>query len=215
MAAERRAMRQVNPDRLLVNLTISDGENTDKTRIVYNDDHTMDYELDCDASKFFSSEAVPQIYTTYAGVNYSINERPKGTYEAQLGIKCPADGSYTIAATHLDVPLLLEDLRTGIIYDLSNGGYCFFSEAGNIANRFIVRVNNNATGIADFLAETGVSVFASEGRLNITGITDKQVNVFAANGQQVANLTSDGLISVPSGVYLVQAGDSATKVIVK
>ena len=214
-AAERRAMQQVNPNRLIVNLTISDGENSDKTRLVYNDTHTMDYELNCDAAKFISSEAVPQIYTTYSGVNYSINERPKGTYEAQLGIRVPADGTYTIAATRMDVPLLLEDRLTGIIHDLTMGGYVFSAEAGYNSERFSVRINNEETGIADFLAETGVSVFASEGKINLTGIADTTVSVFSVSGQQVAELVSDGLISVPSGTYLVRAGDHTTKVLVK
>ena len=214
-AAERRAMQQVNPNRLRVNLTITDGTNTDKTRIVYNDAHTMDYELDCDAAKFVSSEPIPQIYTTNAGVNYAINERPKGSYVAALTVKCPADGSYTITATRMDVPLFLEDRLTGAMHDLTLGGYSFFAEQGYATGRFYVRLNGNATGIADFLAQTGVSVFASDGKLNITGITDKEVNIFSASGQQVAQMTVDGLISVPTGTYLVQVGDSAMKVIVK
>ncbi len=214
-AAERRAMQQVNPDRLIVNLTISDGENTDKTRIVYNDTHAMGYELDCDASKFISTEAVPQIYTTYQGVNYSINERPKGSYETQLGIKCPADGVYTIAVTRMDVPLLLEDHLTGNTHDLTLGSYSFSAEAGYSPERFSVRINSEETGIADFLAETGVSVFASEGAINLTGINGNAVRIFAANGQQVTEMVADGLVSVPTGTYLVQAGNNTTKVIVK
>ena len=43
---------QFDVQRQIVNLTLSDGTTTDKTRVVFNPDKKAGYERDCDAAKF-------------------------------------------------------------------------------------------------------------------------------------------------------------------
>lgn len=213
-AAARAARAQVNPDRLIVNLTLTDGNYTDKTRVVYNNAHTMDYEAACDAAKFFSSEAVPQLYTTHMGTDYAINERPM-TGDCQLGYVAPAAGELTLTAVRMDMPLRLRDMQTGLVFDLSLGDYTFQTTAGTFPARFILEADRTVTGIADILQQTGVSVMANEQGINLTGINDQEVNIFSVSGQQVAASVANGVVALPQGTYLVQVNDLTTKTIVR
>ena len=80
-----------------MNLEISDGNMTDKTRVVFDDSKAEQYDSGIDANKFLSMEAVPQIYTLDAkDVKYSVNNRPSGSREVRLGVVVPAEGTYTI-----------------------------------------------------------------------------------------------------------------------
>lgn len=146
-ARARRASAKVNRERMIVNLTISDGENADKTRIVFNDKQSMDYELECDASKFLSTENVPQLYSLYNNVKYSINERPNGSGEVKLGFVAKAEGTFTIEAQRMDTPMLLKDNETGITTDLSNGAYEFNATVGTFDNRFTLVKAEDATAL--------------------------------------------------------------------
>ena len=110
----------------------------------------MDYELECDAAKFFSTEAMPQLYTTYAGVNYAINERPADKGGVDLGMKIVCDGIYTISAARMDAAVLLIDHETGYIHDLSVSDYTFNCKAGVYDQRFSIELKDMATGIETF-----------------------------------------------------------------
>lgn len=155
-ARNRRARQMINPDRLLVNLVLSDGENEDVTRVVYNNEKSAGYEAACDAAKFMSTEAVPQLFTVAGDVQYAINERPQG--EVDLGYKAVKAGTYEISTTRMDIPMLLKDLKTGVTFDFSIGqAYSFETEAGNITDRFVLVPNpteNHIEGMTVGDAET-------------------------------------------------------------
>ena len=69
---------QFDVQRQIVNLTLSDGTTTDKTRVVFNPDKKAGYERDCDAAKFESNGA-SELYTVEAlAGRLAINERPEG-----------------------------------------------------------------------------------------------------------------------------------------
>ena len=165
-AQASRAKAQVNPDRLLVNLTVSDGENTDKTRIVFNDRQQMDYEMECDAVKFASTENVPQLYSTYKNVNYAINERPNGNREVQLGFSTKKNGEFSIAAVRMDTPLLLKDTELDITFDLGVGEYTFTAKAGTYDNRFVLTpaATDDATAISNVNADAASNAYDLSGR---------------------------------------------------
>lgn len=76
--------------RLLTDVSISDGEVSDQTRVVINSNAKMDYETARDASKFMSLDTnVPQIYTLGSdGTQYAINERPLSDGTVRLGLLC-------------------------------------------------------------------------------------------------------------------------------
>ncbi|MBQ0023221.1 MAG: leucine-rich repeat domain-containing protein [Prevotellaceae bacterium] len=146
-AKARRAKAQVNRERMLVNIEVSDGVNADKTRIVFNDNQSMDYEMECDAAKFLSTENVPQIYSIHNNVSYAINERPNGSGEVQLGFVAKEDGTFTISPLRMDTPMLLKDAETGITADLSENGYVFSAKAGTYNKRFMLIKAEDATAI--------------------------------------------------------------------
>ena len=150
VSAMRRAADQTA--RLVCNVTLSDGENLDRTRVVLNEKATMQYELTRDASKFMSTNpAMPQIYSVNNGVRYAINERPQGDGIIELGLYAGKNGVYTIGlAADVQATVVLEDRQTGAFVTLTaTDGYTFEAEAGEIAGRFYLHAErkNDATGI--------------------------------------------------------------------
>ena len=144
--ARRRAM-PINPDRLLVNITLSNGEETDQTRVVFNNNAAMGYETACDAAKF-STAGVPQLYTVDSrAVKYAINERPVAEGIVTMGYTAPAAGNYTLAAPRMDAPICIKDNLTGTIHDFSEGSYTFMTEAGTFEDRFTIMMKADETGI--------------------------------------------------------------------
>lgn len=212
--AKKAMKRQLNPERLLVNLAVSDGKNTDKTRVVFNQTKSNKYEMDCDAAKFESSASAIQLYSIEAqGGKMAINERPQGS--VQLGFTAKAAGDYTFSAERMDQPVLLKDNLMNIIYDLSNGDYSFSSEAGTFDNRFMLLIDGGATGIADIAKEAGVNIMPSVNGINLTGVDGKTVNVYSLSGALFATRTENGFLNLSKGVYIVEVGKMKAKVMVK
>ena len=212
--AKKAMKRQLNPKRLLVNIAVSDGKNTDKTRVVFNQTKSNKYEMDCDAAKFESSASAVQLYSIEAqGGKMAINERPQGS--VQLGFTAKAAGDYTISAERMDQPVLLKDNLMNITYDLSNGDYSFSSEAGTFDNRFMLLIDGGATGIADIAKEAGVNIMPSANGINLTGIDGKTVNVYSLSGALFATRTENGFLNLSKGVYIVEVGKMKAKVMVK
>lgn len=212
--AKKAMKRQLNPERLLVNLAVSDGKNTDKTRVVFNQTKSSKYEMDCDAAKFESSASAVQLYSIEAqGGKMAINERPQGS--VQLGFTAKAAGDYTISAERMDQPVLLKDNLMNITYDLSNGDYSFSSEAGTFDNRFMLLIDGGATGIADIAKEAGVNIMPSTNGINLTGVDGKTVNVYSLSGALFATRTENGFLNLSKGVYIVEVGKMKAKVMVK
>ena len=212
--AKKAMKRQLNPERLLVNLAITDGKNTDKTRVVFNQTKSNKYEMDCDAAKFESSTSAVQLYSIEAqGGKMAINERPSGS--VQLGFTAKTDGDYTISAERMDQPVLLKDNLMNITYDLSNGDYSFSSEAGTFDNRFMLLIDGGATGIADIAKEVGVNIMPSANGINLTGVDGKTVNVYSLSGALFATRTENGFLNLSKGVYIVEVGKMKAKVMVK
>lgn len=212
--AKKAMKRQLNPERLLVNLAVTDGKNTDKTRVVFNQTKSSKYEMDCDAAKFESSASAVQLYSIEAqGGKMAINERPQGS--VQLGFTAKAAGDYTISAERMDQPVLLKDNLMNITYDLSNGDYSFSSEAGTFDNRFMLLIDGGATGIADIAKEAGVNIMPSTNGINLTGVDGKTVNVYSLSGALFATRTENGFLNLSKGVYIVEVGKMKAKVMVK
>lgn len=146
-ARARRRSQAVDPDRLLVNLTLTDGTATDHTRVVFNNSVSMGYEMACDAAKF-STAGVPQLYTIDSrAVRYAINERPVAEGIVTVGFTAPAEGVYTLSAPRMDTPMLLRDNATGVIHDFAEGSYEFASGAGTFDDRFTVMMKAGETAI--------------------------------------------------------------------
>lgn len=211
---QKRRQSTLNPNRLMVNLTLGNGNDSDNTRVVFNPEKSARYEMECDAAKFESGTAAVQLYSIEAKAGkMAINERQAGS--VRLGYTASKGGTYTISAMRMDQPVLLRDNVMNVTYDLSNGDYQFTSEAGTFDDRFMIMIDGSATGVADIARESGVNILPMQGGMNITGTEGHTVNVYALSGAIVATRTSDGFLSLTKGVYVVEVGQMKAKVAVK
>lgn len=154
--AKPRRIMSTTP-RTVYNITLSSGEKTDRTRVVFNEQATTGYELNRDASKFMSDDAaMPQIYTVNGNVRYAINERPKGSAVVELGLHIGSNGTHTIAlANDVQGTVVVEDRLTGTFTTITTTeGYNFEAEAGDIEGRFFLHfgMSGDVTGINDINA---------------------------------------------------------------
>ena len=141
------------------------------------------------------------------------NERPNG--DVPVGYVAPTAGTYTIEAVRMDKPMLLKDLELGITFDLANGAYEFESAAGTFASRFMLVANDTATGIADIRTKTGVSIMPTAGGLCVDGLGGSAMSIYSLDGKLVGEPTSDGIVSLQRGTYVVSVGSTTAKVMVK
>lgn len=204
---------QFDVQRQIVNLTLSDGTTTDKTRVVFNPDKKAGYERDCDAAKFESNGA-SELYTVEAlAGRLAINERPEGS--VKIGYRAAKAGEYTIAAQRMDRQVLLRDNDLQITFDLTQGDYHFTSDAGEFDNRFMLLIDNSTTGIGDIVTTTGVNVKPTDCGLNISNLQGKTLHVYALNGALYATRTQDGFLGLAKGVYLVEVEGLKAKFMVR
>lgn len=174
--------------RTIINLSLSDGNNTDRTRIVLNDKATLQYEMDKDASKFMSTDAtVPQLFTTTEGVDYAINERPMADGLVCLSAYIGTEGLYTIALTNEvnGYNVVLEDKASNKFVDLTaDGEYTFSAEAGTYSSRFMLHFDNETTGIEDVRsnASDDATVYSVEG---VKIVNPSKRGVYIQNGKKI------------------------------
>jgi len=143
-------LRKSNPNRHVFNLFLSDGEQSDRTRVVINPDASMAYESSCDAAKFPAMKRnTTQIYSIASGVDYSINERPLADGTVQLAARFAKTGQYTLRMeTSADYSVILTDEATGIAMELNSvDGYTFDALAGDANNRFRLQISKDADAI--------------------------------------------------------------------
>ncbi|MGN0222263.1 MAG: leucine-rich repeat domain-containing protein [Prevotella sp.] len=141
-------------ERQVINLILSDGEHSDRTRVVINENATAGYDLQMDASKFDAVDVtVPQLFTVAGTVRYAINERPLGDAVVELGVHVGAEGMFTLTLKN-DVAgsIVIEDRLTGLMTEITaEKGYTFSADkAGDIMGRFFLHLNmqqGGATGI--------------------------------------------------------------------
>ena len=212
-------MRGLVARRQLIDLTLSAGDASDRTRVVLNEAATEGYDLNADASKFMSLDAsVPQLYTLGTdGTAYAINERPEGDGRVSLGLYLPADGAYTLALTRQEgAKVYLFDRETGAETDLTAGEYNFTARAGQTDKRFELRLEGGETtgiGSAGSADGTFVVTVTADGLL-LTGVTGA-VKVYTTDGRQAGEALAEGgscRVALPAGLYLVKAGGQTVKV---
>lgn len=203
----------VDTERMLINLEMTDGKTVDKTRVVYNEQASKDYEIACDASKFMSAERMPQFYSIDNQIRYAINERPMG--EVNIGYMTYDKGELTITATRMDQPVFLRDNLLKTTHDLSQGGYTFSTEAGTWNDRFTLTIDQSTTSIAQLRKDTGISVLPEQGGISFMGTDGHEVEVYSVAGVCLAANVSDGFLALPIGTYIVKVGQTTSKVIVR
>lgn len=205
----------ITPERRLINLEMFCGdEQADRTRVVLNEKKSHAYELDCDASKFFSEAATAQLYSIENGVQMAINERPQQG-DIRLGYTAKKAGTLSISASRMDMPMVLVDTQLGTTFDLSLGSYDFETQAGTFNDRFVLRLSGEATAINDITKKTGVCIGTQDGGIAIGGAEGKTVNVYTTGGALAAQHSGNGYIALKSGVYVVSVDGVTAKVRVR
>ena len=213
--APRRIRRAAGVERRLVNLTLSDGKVTDKTRVVFNARRREAYEVGCDAAKFMA-EGVPQLYSLDGqSVKYAINERPEGNGVVSLGYEVQVAGNYTIGLTRADVGVMLKDKLTGASHDFSEGDYMFSSEVGTFHDRFLLVKSASATGVNGVFAAGEAVVDVENGTIAVSGADGLRTTVTALSGILMGIIDGNGSLDVRPGVYVVNVGGQARKVVVR
>ena len=179
-----------NASRTVINLALSDGEHTDKTRVVLNENATVQYDMDKDASKFMSEDAnIPQLYTTYNDVQYAINERPFADGVVDLCAQIRTSGTYTITLQNSidDYTIYLLDKKLNQTILLSEHiGYSFVADTGESAGRFELHFKSNTT--TDLEQTTDNNISPEDGEVyTIMGVQIKQVTapgIYIQNGKK-------------------------------
>lgn len=223
-AAKVHAMTASNVSRKFFNLEISNEDSLkDDTRLVINEDASIGYEIEKDASKFMSIDAdVPQIFTIDAeGNNYAINERPQKDGNISVGYLASKEGFYTISAVKAEGEIILFDKEQNKYIDLSLQDYTFYTKSteGINATRFILMVKANTgevTGIED-TATSQTKIEGGNGCVNITIGAKADVTINTLNGITIFDgkvATGNNAISLPSGVYIIKVGNTSSKVVV-
>ena len=193
-----------NSDRSVFNFNIEGCGSDDRTRIVMNENASMDYEIKCDASKFFAEVSESAEIYVNGDVKYDICERPLAEGTATLGVRIAKDGEYTISLTGRSIDgweVILKDTQTGAIVDLSNNSYKFNAVAGASQNRFELKFTSpgytDIDSVITSVDNTNVRI------LNTSGITvyEGDINKFKANAN--------------TGVYVVVDSEKAYKVVIK
>ena len=205
-------------NRQLVDVLLSCGDANDRTRVVFNDAASMEYETACDASKFFAAEGTcPQLYTIGGeGTEYAINERPYDGGNVQLGVMLAKDGKYTFSLPRCDAKeVVLFDNATGVSHNFADGDYTFTAEAGIYTDRFVLGVTkaSGTTSVAE-LESAGIAVAAINGGIEVSGAVGK-VTIVAADGRVVAEFSGERTVPVAPGTYIVRTSAGAVKVVVK
>ena len=198
LARARKAAAAANSDRQVLNFLLSDGDYTDRARLVLNPEADEAYEISCDAAKMAGS-GVPQLWVLDGGIKYAIDERPDTETAYTLGATFAAAGEHrlTLSTKNCDADVWLTDNVTGEQTLLSEGGYTFSAEAGTYANRFSVSLGATTTGISSVASEESNSI----------------VGVYTLDGRALGTESTDAL---PAGVYVVKKADGQTeKVLVK
>ena len=214
-ARQMRMTRGVDESRQFIDLTISDTEVRDKTRIVFNESASTGYEPECDAAKFMSTEDVPQIYSVdNEGVQYAINERKTG--EVKIAYLAKKAGTYKTAAERMDKAVVLYDDVTKTEFDFANGDYSFETEAGTFENRFVLKAPTGAaTGLAEIKKQTGVNVMGNDNGIYISNVGDAQIDIYSMGGVLLATKVQNGFVALPKATYIVKVNKLSTKVMVK
>ena len=199
-------------DRQLVNISIMSQDSlTDRTRIVYSVNASMDYEIGVDAAKF-QADGVPQLYTLNGKTKYAINERPMGTDEIKLGYTAPKAGTYTLSVPRHDAEVEIYDNVAKSKVDFTFGDYSFQSQAGTFNDRFVVyKTGGGVTKVEDGFRLDGMTVRTVDGGIVIEGNLNGKVQVYSESGMLLAEPVKAGRVELGNGIYIIKVGDKSIK----
>lgn len=204
-----------NNIRSLFNIYVKGENGEDRTRLVINENASVNYESNRDASKFMSSdEKIPQIFVNNNGIRMAIDERPLGDGIFTIGTRFGESGTYTISIDTRDAEgyeAILTDNVTGEKTNLLASDYTFNAEATTDENRFELDLFGS-TGVESVNAE-GLNVEVVGNVLRIVAQSPVEIIVVSADGKVIASsVSADFSTSLDNGIYVVKAGNQTRKV---
>lgn len=210
-----------NKDRKLFDFTISTDTIVDETRVVINDKASLAYEIERDAAKFLSMDnEVPQMYTIDNDqAKLAINERPMSDSIVNLGVYIGKPGSYTIDASRCPGEVQLIDQVSKISINLNEESYTFdIEQVGFINNRFILKFKKGSSNVIETRANNTIKIQPVNGGVDIESSVSTWANIYTIDGRLVSNVKCQSgctHVNLPNGIYLVQVGNTANKIIVQ
>ncbi len=210
-----------NSKREVYNLSFGDESYADETRFVINDEASIDYEMDKDASKFMSENRnLPQIYTVEDGVTYAINERPVANRVIAVGVHVGQDGLYTFSLNEMNNAssyfIYLIDKETQKEVLLNDGDYSVHLNPGEYDQRFELHMRIVPTGIADSISEN-TFVTVDNGRINVKTEIGTDIRIYSITGEMVNEYRTqyeETSISILPGAYIVLVNGRSFKALV-
>lgn len=196
-------------DRQIINLVLANESSSDRTRIVFNEAASLEYELGKDAAKFASMKAgSPSLYS-FDGQDHSlaINERPKADGIVRLGVAITEKGTYTLSLKEaIATDLKLVDKVTGSVCDLATSNYEFEAEVGTYNDRFELR---SGVATANEMIDSSVRCMIRDGQLIIYGVPESAIlSVYDAAGKNYyQGKVTNGEIrlgNLARGIYYLQ-----------
>lgn len=193
--------------REVFNLLLSGYDATDRTRLVINPQAEMGYHAAHDAGKMISETTrTAQLYTIgdNDGLEYAINERPLGNGMISLGAIFAEPGTYTLSLTDGKTAILIDKLE-GKQVELDANGYTFSTKAGEIRDRFCIKVARGTTAI-----ENMADINASE--------KTSSTSIYTLDGKKVKGMKhgvgsmKNADANLPAGTYIMQSGNKTRKV---
>jgi len=182
---------------------------SDATYLRFDEEATTGIDKQFDAFKIIgvSNPELPQLFTISGDNNLSINVLPESE-AVSAGFKAGAEGTFTISATEITgiENVILEDLVTGILTDLSGSDYTFSYTTADPDNRFMIHFMT--VSVPEQL-ENMVNIYSTGKQVNIylPMETQGEAVVYNTMGQQIATTglsSRDNHITLQeSGIYLV------------
>ncbi|HSZ72159.1 MAG TPA: T9SS type A sorting domain-containing protein, partial [Cytophagaceae bacterium] len=223
---------RISSQDLLIRLNAITGAYSDETVIRLTDLATDNFDSQLDAYKLPSSGSTPNLSTSLANADYSINSISSNTIEKTIPVKLIAGltGTYTITADITGLnntdSIILEDKLLGISQDLiSKPSYSVGLTSGDTTSRFYLHYKSSASIITDntnALGNSELDITAYQQKVSITfpdqNSGTSNIYVYDMIGNKVYVLenadTSSGKVefnlpNVSSAVYIVKVQSNA------
>ena len=189
---------------------------SDVTYVRFNSGATSGFDQALDAYKLAGITMAPQMYSILTDTKAAINTLPSYiTYtNVPLGLKVGVAATYTITAEGIDsfnptVPIILQDLKLGIVHDLRiNPAYSFTAAPGDLENRFKLWFSLIIS--TKELDNSGIRTFSANGTIHVmhNDPTEGTIYLYSTSGQLVAtsilNIGETTLRTNANGVYIVK-----------
>lgn len=191
----------------------------DQLVVYFDETSTPNYDVGKEALKKYSTEPVPSISLECGLQDMSIVALPSGGYSIPIHVRVPAvNESYTFELIDNELDpwssVELEDLQSGVRYNLRNTSPQIVLSLSEYNNRFVLHINKSGIGLDEPFGSTKITVWRGiSGDVHV-GFTDHSVKgwirVYAMNGQLLTSefhqggevFTLDKALT--PGVYAVQ-----------